>query len=54
VGQLRRKVDLVVLMSRMEPGATDRLVREVPGIHGALYGHRAGWEEKARKPGETG
>jgi 5'-nucleotidase / UDP-sugar diphosphatase len=53
VPRLRRKADLVVLMSQMEPGATDQLVREVPGIDVALYGQHAGWEEKARKVAGT-
>jgi calcineurin-like phosphoesterase len=53
VPKLRQEADLVVLMSEMSTADTDRLVQSVPGITVALYGQRAGWEQNARKKGET-
>ncbi len=53
VGRLHRKADLVVLMSQMGTGATDQVIREVPGIDVALYGQRPGWEEEAKRIGQT-
>jgi mono/diheme cytochrome c family protein len=53
VPKLHKEADLVVLMSQMSTADTDRLLQAVPGIGVALYGQRAGWEENARKKGET-
>lgn len=53
VPELRKQADLVVLLSEMTPGDTDRLVTAVPGIDVALYGQNAGWEEMAKKQGQT-
>jgi hypothetical protein len=53
VPKLHREADVVVLMSQMSTSDTDRLLQAVPGIDIALYGQRAGWEQNARKKGET-
>ena len=53
VPKLHKEADLVVLMSQMSTADTDRLLQAVPGIGVALYGQRAGWEQIARKKGET-
>lgn len=53
VPELRRKADLVVLLSEMAPGDTDRLLQAVPGIDVALYGQRPQFEQEAKKVGET-
>ena len=53
VPKLHQEADLVVLMSEMSTADTDRLLQAVPGIGVALYGQRAGWEQNARKKGDT-
>jgi hypothetical protein len=53
VTELRKQADVVVLMSEMSPVDTDRLIQSIPGIDVALYGQKAGWEETAKKVGET-
>ncbi len=53
VPALRKKADVVVLMSQMSPQDTDRLLGSVPGIDVALYGQRASYEQNAKKVGET-
>lgn len=50
---LRKQADVVVLMSEMQTGDTDRLIQTVPGIDVALYGNRAPWVEDAVKNGTT-
>jgi hypothetical protein len=53
VPKLHQEADLVVLMSQMSTADTDRLLQAVPGIGVALYGQKAGWEQTARKKGDT-
>lgn len=53
VPMLHKQADLVVLMSQMSPTDTDRLIQTVPGIDVALYGQKAGYEQNAKKVGET-
>lgn len=53
VPQIRDQVDLIVLMSEMSQGETDKLIQEVEGIDVALYGNNAPWREEAEKVGNT-
>ena len=53
VPMLRKQADVVVLMSEMQTGDTDRLIQTVPGVDVALYGNRAPWVEDAVRNGET-
>jgi 2',3'-cyclic-nucleotide 2'-phosphodiesterase/3'-nucleotidase len=53
VPEIRDQVDLVVLMSQMSHGDTDKLIQEVEGIDVALYGNNAPWREDAEMVGDT-
>ncbi len=53
VPELRREADLVILMSQMSTAATDSLVRSVPGIDVALYGHDAPFDNSPSRVGQT-
>jgi 2',3'-cyclic-nucleotide 2'-phosphodiesterase (5'-nucleotidase family) len=53
IPEIRDQVDLVVLMSQMSSGDTDRLLRDVEGIDVALYGNNAPWRDDCTKVGNT-
>ena len=50
---LQNEADIVVLLSQMQSGDTDRVVESVPGIDVALYGQRPTWQAMAEKTGAT-
>lgn len=53
IPEIRDQVDLIVLMSQMSHGDTDKLIQEVEGIDVALYGNNAPWREDAEMVGDT-
>jgi 5'-nucleotidase / UDP-sugar diphosphatase len=53
IPRLRRKADLVVLLSQMNSAETDQLLAQVPGIDVALYGQGAQYREEAERKSGT-
>jgi 5'-nucleotidase / UDP-sugar diphosphatase len=53
IPELHRQADLVVLLSQMSTAETDSLIRLVPGIDVALYGHEAEFEDDATRLAST-
>jgi 2',3'-cyclic-nucleotide 2'-phosphodiesterase (5'-nucleotidase family) len=53
VPDLHQKADIVVLLSQMSTAETDSLIRAIPGIDVALYGHDAEYEDAAARVGST-
>lgn len=53
VRDLRSRSDIVVLMSQMSRGDTERMLQSVPGIDVALYGNRPVWQQTATRVGDT-
>ncbi|MBD3161319.1 MAG: hypothetical protein GF346_03875 [Candidatus Eisenbacteria bacterium] len=53
VPELRKKAEIVVLMSQLGPTDTRRLIEQVPGIDVALFGRRPAWKEQAAKEANT-
>lgn len=53
VPDLHAKADLVVLMSQMSTAVTDSLLKSVPGVDAALYGHDAEYEATEGHVGST-
>ena len=53
VPELRKRADLVVLMSEMSPEETDDVLKGVQGIDVALYGRNPMWQDRAQKIGNT-
>ena len=53
VPELRKQVEVVVLMSQLGPQETNNLIRTVPGIDVALYGRIPSWKERAEMVGST-
>ena len=51
--ELRGQGDVVVLLSQMSTAETDSLLKLVPGIDVALYGHEAEYEESAQRLAST-
>jgi 2',3'-cyclic-nucleotide 2'-phosphodiesterase (5'-nucleotidase family) len=53
VPRVRKKADLVVLLSQMSTSDTDQLLQSVSGIDIALYGQRPAFVKYAHKVGDT-
>ncbi len=53
IAELRRKAEVVVLLSQMPSKETDELIARVPGIDVALCGRQPAWVTRARTSGET-
>lgn len=53
VPELRKRAELVILMSEMSPQETDDLLRQTQGIDVALYGRNPMWQDRAQKSTNT-